>query len=377
MTSFCDLETFYHGQPKKKADYAYSISLFEEIVGKGIEDYIQNTDDNQFLKDMRKYAELLKTSFVKRHGKVMPGQKLTQSTIRTRLAAVRSYAKENGILIGKKHFAALFDTDEKTGKPIDDTLLDKAFSIEEARNVYHHLTPQMKPLFQVLLSSGMRINEALKVRLKNVDLTKDPARIYIPKEDTKTNTARTVFISSEAKILLQDQWIPGLDGYYRSARLKSGFEIKGSKKERNVQREELKKNLPKNDRLFPMTEANFRHALMRACKKAGLNQGIRYEHHVHSIRKSTRTLLGAQKYHDLGEYQLGHATGMDTHYVRLSVEQAAPIYREAERYLTLGDTLKRIETARDTKVADLEARIKENEQVQAEMMALIRELKKP
>jgi hypothetical protein len=103
-----------------------------------------------------------------------------------------------------------------------------------------------------------------------------------------------------------------------------------------------------------MTEGNFRGSLKRACDKVGLTDG----YHVHSIRKSTRTLLGAKKYHDLGEYLLGHATGMDKHYVRLDVEQAAEIYREAEKHISITDMLIRIESEKDVRIQQTQNEIK-------------------
>jgi len=340
-TPFKSLEKFFKGSPKKAVDYQYSFKFFENIVGKNIEIYMQEKPSEvQFIADMEKFANWLKVQPVTRHSKPMTGTKLTQNTIKTRLAAVRSYASENGIIMSKTDYKNLFDVNTK-GKFIDDALKDKAYTLDEAREVFKRLTPTMQPLFLTLLSNGMRINEALQVKISDVNFKKNPVQIFIPAENTKTNTERTTFISTEAANLLKDQWIPGLPKYL------------AGKKRNDWQKTQITEGL-----LFPMTEANFRQALMKATGGAGLNTNGRNEYHVHSLRKSTRTLLGNERYHDLGEYLLGHKTGMDKHYVKLSVEQAAKQYKEAEKYLTIGDTLKRQIAAESVEIAELRAQLK-------------------
>jgi len=373
MAPFVSLKQFFHTHPKMARDYLYSIRFFEDIVGKDIETYFRELLEKekealkkgmdfsavqQFIDDMNKYATWLKSQNVRRHGKEMVGQKLTQNTIKTRLAAIRSYASQNGVIMTKTHYANLFDVSKK-GRLIDDSLEDKAFTIEEAREVHKRMTVPMQALFLTLISSGMRINEALGVRLKytengreksDIDFSKNPVRIYIPAENTKTDTARTVFISRECADFLREHWIPKIPQY-------SEMRITRGKKLIHAEAHDPEKYV---GLLFPFSQANFRTSLMRACGGAGLNHNSvngRNEYHVHSIRKTTRTLLGAKRFHDLGEYLLGHVTGMDGSYVRLTVDKAAPIYLEAEQYLTLGDTLKKIEEVKDAKIAALEERI--------------------
>ena len=337
MTVFCDLETFFHGSPKKKEDYSYSIKMFEGITGKPIEEYIRGVDDTQFYADLKKFAEWLKVQEVRRHSKPIPGTKLTQNTIKTRLASIRSYGKENGLIIGKTHYKALFDVSTK-GRLIKDAVNDQSFTLEQARDVYGKLSLPMKSLFLTLFCSGLRVNEALQVKLTDIDWSKKPVQIFIPAENTKTDTERNVFISTECSNLLKDEWLPYISTY-------SGFAMKrGGFTEVSV----LEKKYA--GRLFPMTESNFRLALMRACSLVGLNTGKRNEHHVHSLRKSFRTIVGLVN-PDVAEYLLGHADPLN--YRKLTITKCIPFYTKAEPGLTIGGTIERETDSRDAEIIEL------------------------
>ncbi|MCJ7826468.1 site-specific integrase [Patescibacteria group bacterium] len=327
--------------------------MFEGITGKPIEEYIRGVDDTQFYADLKKFAEWLKVQEVRRHSKPIPGTKLTQNTIKTRLASIRSYGKENGLIIGKTHYKALFDVSTK-GRLIKDAINDQAFTLEQARDVYGKLSLPMKSLFLTLFCSGLRVNEALQIRLEykdengniksDIDWLKKPVQIFIPAENTKTDTERTVIISTECANLLKDEWLPYISTY-------SGFAMKrGGFTEVSV----LEKKYA--GRLFPMTESNFRLALMRACSLVKLNAGKRNEHHVHSLRKSFRTIVGLIN-PDVAEFLLGHADPLN--YRKLTIEKCIPFYTKAEPGLTIGGTIDRETDSRDAEIQALKDQIRE------------------
>jgi len=59
-----------------------------------------------------------------------------------------------------------------------------------------------KALYLTLLSSGIRIGEAIQLRKKDFDFSKKCVQIHLPAKITKTKTARTTFISREAASFL-------------------------------------------------------------------------------------------------------------------------------------------------------------------------------
>ncbi len=70
--------------------------------------------------------------------------------------------------------------------------------LEEIQKFLEHTNGKKKGLYLSLLSSGMRIGEAVQLRKKDFDLSKERIMIRIPAKMTKTRTGRTTFISKEA-----------------------------------------------------------------------------------------------------------------------------------------------------------------------------------
>jgi len=83
-------------------------------------------------------------------------------------------------------------------------------TLDEIRIILYNAHPMKKVLYLSLLSSGMRIGEALQLRKRDLDTTQERIKIRIQAEYTKTNTARTTFVSKEVSRYLLTR-IRGLD----------------------------------------------------------------------------------------------------------------------------------------------------------------------
>ncbi|MEM3511174.1 MAG: site-specific integrase [Candidatus Jordarchaeales archaeon] len=109
---------------------------------------------------------------------------------------------ENGI-----ELLALFRRRLKGGRKSSRALmLDKAPSNAELRQILNYMDAKGRSLFLVLASSGMRISEALKLKVEDVDLTAVPPRINVNGEYTKTGNPQVAFINSETKEALLE-WL--------------------------------------------------------------------------------------------------------------------------------------------------------------------------
>ena len=62
---------------------------------------------------------------------------------------------------------------------------------------------RLKTYLLMLASGGMRAVEATSIRLKDIDFSVTPTKIHLRPEFTKTRTARDIYISDEATIILQ------------------------------------------------------------------------------------------------------------------------------------------------------------------------------
>lgn len=118
------------------------------------------------------------------------------------MAAVRTLLLENGVELPALFWRRL--RGRRKGSRV--LLIDKMPSNSELRRILTHMDVKGKALFLVLASSGMRIGEALKLRLGDLELDRELAKISIRGEYTKTGNPRIAFISREAKEALEE-WL--------------------------------------------------------------------------------------------------------------------------------------------------------------------------
>jgi len=71
-------------------------------------------------------------------------------------------------------------------------------TLEQLKLIMDNASPKRRALYYVLISSGMRLGEALSLKKSNFHFEKNPVRADIEAEWTKTKEARETFISSEA-----------------------------------------------------------------------------------------------------------------------------------------------------------------------------------
>ena len=74
----------------------------------------------------------------------------------------------------------------------------KAISLKFLKKICNNASPQRRALYYTLISSGMRLGEALSLTKKNFHTNENPVRISLDAEITKTKESRETFITSEA-----------------------------------------------------------------------------------------------------------------------------------------------------------------------------------
>lgn len=73
----------------------------------------------------------------------------------------------------------------------------KPISLRELKLLFGKCDPIRRGLYYTLISSGMRLGEALSLKKSNFHLSENPVRITILADDTKTLEGRETYISSE------------------------------------------------------------------------------------------------------------------------------------------------------------------------------------
>jgi len=235
------------------------------------------------------------------------------------LAGVRVFLMENGVELPALFWRKL----RGRGKGSRALMLDKVPSNTELKAILMHMDAKGKSLFLTLASSGMRIGEALKLKIDDLDLSSDPARITIRGEHTKTGNPRVAFISSEAKEAIQE-WLKIREGELETAVKRSArFPKEG-----------------KDDRVWPF-EDNTAYLIWRnAVEKSGFAKKFQYNNgterltvHPHVLRKFFRTRMATVIPVDVTEALMGHEGYLTEVYRRYSLEDLAEFYKKGEHAL--------------------------------------------
>lgn len=121
---------------------------------------------------------------------------LKGKTIRTYFSFLRTFLRTQGIKIYSEEVKGLIQF------PTDIKEMPEPLTKNQIKILLDNSKEDRKALYLTLLSSGMRVSEALSLRKKDFDLSVNPVRIVIPGKNTKTKQTRETFISSEAKELV-------------------------------------------------------------------------------------------------------------------------------------------------------------------------------
>jgi len=231
-------------------------------------------------------------------------------TIGSRLNSIRVFLDENGINFPKRFFKNL------NGKVNEAISEEKVPSNEELRRIIEYLPVQGKALALVLSSSGMRIGEVLQIKLSDVDLNREQARIKIRAEYTKTGKRRITFISPEAKLAV-GEWLSYRDQYQERADGRSW----------EHERED-------DDELFPFTSVNFYQMWHNALGKAKLLERDEKTNRVslrpHNLRKYFRLRVGRYGRAE-AECLMGHQAGLNRIYANFddAEERLEEVYKKS------------------------------------------------
>jgi integrase len=164
----------------KKFD-AFCLDIYHKQSSELLQELRMSTGDElyHFLQDFINY---------------MDKQGLKPKSIRTYFGFIKSYLRSQGIKTYHDDLKDLVRFPENIKE------IPAPLTKENIRILLDGSKPDRKALYLTLISSGMRIGEALSLRKKNFDFTKDPVKITIPGKFTKTKQTRETYVSREAKM---------------------------------------------------------------------------------------------------------------------------------------------------------------------------------
>jgi len=240
-------------------------------------------------------------------------------TRHTKLAIVKGLLEDNNIIYPKKFWLKL----RKKRKGSRAATLDRVPTKTEFKTMLMHGDVKDKSLFLFTMSSGMRIDEVLKIKISMVNLKHDPPMIRIPGHITKNGDPRTTFISQEAKTYLEE-WIRIRKSYIKTA----------IKKTRHICKKDIN-----DDTLFPFSYDVAWHSWNRLLRKANLDDKDpttnRYVLHIHCLRKYFLSQMKLSIPAVIPEALAGHEAYLDEAYQRYTIEQLGEYYKKAEQQITI------------------------------------------
>jgi len=212
----------------------------------------------------------------------------------------------------------------------------RPISIETLKLILGKCDPERRALYYVLITSGMRLGEALSLKKSNLHLKENPVRITILADDTKTKQGRETFISSEALEKLK----PILD-----KRSDDQYLFHDNPEVYNAVNEE--------DKYF-----------MRLRERLGLTEkypnSIRYVVNLHSYRSYFITLASQKHGSDYSHALSGHGAYLKE-YFRLSDKEKANKYLALEPSLLIESIKTQADNTKDKIIDTLQSQMKKLE----------------
>lgn len=164
---------------------------------KEYQELFQQSDIRSICLSLDKFVQFLNQDHedmpIKYHNVDSYFKRKTPKTIRTYFGFVKSYLRVcHGIRLSIEDIKdyVIFPTQRREPR--------KAISLETLKLIFNNTSPERRALYYVLITSGMRISEALSLTKKNFHLSEHPIRITLHADNTKTKEGRETYITSEA-----------------------------------------------------------------------------------------------------------------------------------------------------------------------------------
>lgn len=273
------------------------------------EEYLSTATD--IPADLRNFAASMRT--------------IPPKTAQARMNAIRQFLIMNNIEISEKDRRRIRSRLPEGGPSTE----EKELSPETLRCILMHADVRGRAFFLFLLATGMRIGEAVQVRLSDLDLTATPPAVQLKDVFTKTRKARITFLTKEAADALQE-WLKVRESYLHSAaKRNSGLVTKGIGNPKNKW----------DNRIFPFSrhvaESMWRNLLKNADIATRDETTQRHHYRIHQLRKMFRTHAAMRAPVDIVEALMGHSGYLTNAYRCYSKDQLAEAYKQIEPALTL------------------------------------------
>ena len=254
-------------------------------------------------------------------------------TIWARVSAVKGFLSDHELELGSSFWKKL--KRRRLKGRTDAVQEDYIPSNAELRRIIGFLPTVGKALFRLMATSGARIGEIMKLRVKDLVLDHPilAPHVNFRRETTKSGKKRIAFMTPEAKEDLE-KWLLERDDYFETAVRRSQW-----KEHYSVPRDEWKGKSMDDDRLFPFESVTAYYMWNTATKRANLlmrdERTNNFTLRPHALRKWFRTRLGAVLKLDVVETLMGHEGYLTQEYRKYGKQELSDFYVEHQEVLLL------------------------------------------
>jgi integrase len=317
---------------KSTADeYLSRLNDFENFVAKEYDN--SRLTINDLIAKIKK-ATLDPYSVLNGYAAYLRNCNITTSTLKQRVVTVKNFLEYYDVDISPRKFKVKVKLPKLVVKRKE--ALSKE-DIIEILNICDNI--RLRTYVMLLAATGMRAVEALSIRIKDLDLDSNPAKVFVRGEYTKTRVDRTVFLTEEATQQLKS-W---LDYKYRTRRV--CYQDKQNGKTITEYRTPNKKDIdlafavyqdnkiPNPRYLYDDLRKSFGKTLDRMNKgdREDGSNGRRRQITLHSFRRFVKTTISDLGYSDYSEWFIGHSGS--TYWSKKESEKA-DLFKKIEPYLT-------------------------------------------
>jgi integrase len=305
--------------------YRQFLNYYFKVIGKDPKTYFTRKQDYET--DIKKYWKYIieKSGHAPNHSIVA-------------LSVVKLFHENHGIIYPRTFWKKLRNTKKLYNRALTQDRIPKNY---ELKQILSHANSLERAFFLMQCSSGLRMNELLKLEFDDIDLEHEPPMITLPGEITKNNLSRTTFISYEAKEYF-NEYLKVRKEYLRIAVLKST----------------IKKKSMQDPRLFPYHSSVMTRKWQRLLRyskfdKKDKTTGIRI-YHDHVLRKFFETRMDLCSVPaGIVQSMQGHIGYLDGSYKRYEIDDLAGWYLKAMPSLTIFSSIPDL-TEHDERLKKLE-----------------------
>jgi integrase len=322
------IDSIQDDKPGTRINKIASINIFDDFI---LSEYSNSTSES-VIQDMLDNLEMTTGIFQVLHEFAIFAQKrVSYDTLTIYLCWLRKYLHARGVKIDIVDMNEYFKLNNTMKAPLKE--LKKPLKLSEIQRIISISDIKRQRIYSILVSSGIRIGEAMSLRKSDLSFEHERVMITIRAENAKNKEERITFMSEEARELCQ----PLFDSIGNDDLIFGNGDITKAS------------NVINENQVFDRTR-----------KRLGLTERYKSRTHkitIHSMRAFFISKMIKQN-ENLGHALSGHSSYMKR-YERLEISELIEAYIKSEPELTIIDL-----TRKDTEIKNLKNANMQNSQLQ-------------